>query len=214
MAASRKTTPYDRCVFVNCPFDAAYKPLLDAILFAIHDCGFIARTALEVSGSAETRLAKIVRIIRRSRWSIHDISRVEVTPANPLPRFNMAFECGLALGLQRFGTARDRRRDFLVLAARRHQDQRTLSDLAGQDAAYHHNKPDMAIEGVRKFLAGKSRARVRGGAAIKARYRKFQQAMPRLLGGLEIGPSEIRSLDYIPELLSVMTQWQRQSAAG
>ncbi len=62
-------------MFVNCPFDGACKPLLDAILFAIHDCGFIARTALEVTGSAETRLDKIIRIIRESRWSLHDIAK-------------------------------------------------------------------------------------------------------------------------------------------
>jgi len=84
MAASPKT-PYDRCVFVNCPFDAAYKPLLDAILFAIHDCGFIARTALEVTGSAETRLDKIIRIIRESRWSLHDIIRRFLAPKSPSP---------------------------------------------------------------------------------------------------------------------------------
>ena len=212
MAASRKT-PYDRCVFVNCPFDAAYKPLLDAILFAIHDCGFIARTALEVSGSAEMRLDKIIRIIRESRWSIHDISRVEVTAANPLPRFNMPFECGLAPGLQRFGRRKDRGRDFLVLAARGHQDQRTLSDLAGQDAAYHQNQPGLAIDAIRKFLSPKLRS-VRGGSAIKNRYKRFRAELPKLLAELEISAKEIRTLDYVPELLKVMIEWQRRENAS
>jgi len=213
MAASPKT-PYDRCVFVNCPFDAAYKPLLDAILFAIHDCGFIARTALEVTGSAETRLDKIIRIIRESRWSLHDISRVEITPDSPLPRFNMPFECGLALGLQRFGARKDRARDFLVLAARRHQDKRTLSDLAGQDGAYHQNKPAIAIDAIRRFLAPKSPSPVRGGTAIKTRYRQFQSELPKLLTGLEISKKEIHGLDYVPELLKVMIEWQRRQNTG
>lgn len=208
MAASPQT-PYDRCVFVNCPFDAAYKPLLDAILFAIHDCGFIARTALEVTGSAETRLDKVIRIIRESRWSIHDISRVEVTPDSPLPRFNMPFECGLTLGLQRFGTARDRRRDFLLLAAEKHQDKRTLSDLAGQDAAYHSNDPGKAIEVVRGFVAPKSRARVRGGNAIRTRYEEFRAELPKLAAELEIAEKEILSLDYVRDLLSIMVEWLR-----
>jgi hypothetical protein len=213
MAASPKT-PYDRCVFVNCPFDTPYKLLLDAILFAIHECGFIARTALEVTGSAETRLDKIIRIIRESRWSVHDISRVEVTSANPLPRFNMPFECGLALGLQRFGARKDRARDFLVLAARRHQDKRTLSDLAGQDGAYHHNKPAVAIDAIRKFLAPKSPSPVRGGTAIKTRYKQFQSELPKLLTELEISEKEIHAFDYVPELLKVMIEWQRRKNAG
>ncbi len=212
MAASLKT-PYDRCVFVNCPFDAAYKPLLDAILFAIHDCGFIARTALEVSGSAETRLDKIARIIYESQWSVHDISRVEVSRANPLPRFNMPFECGMALGLQRFGMPMDHKRDFLVLAAKRHQDKRTLSDLAGQDAAYHHNRSGMAIDAIRRFLAPKAGWPVRGGTAIKARYKTFQTDLPDLLAGLEISQREIRTLGYVPELLRIMIEWQRRANA-
>ena len=207
--ATARTPRYDRCVFVNCPFDGAYKPLLDAILFAIHDCGFIARTALEVTGSAETRLDKIIRIIRESRWSLHDISRVEVTAASPLPRFNMPFECGLALGLQRFGTDRDRRRDFLVLAAEKHQDKHTLSDLSGQDAAYHTNDPGKAIEVVRAFVAPKSRSPVRGGNAIKMRYEEFREELPKLAAELEITEKEILSLEYVRDLLSMMVKWLR-----
>ena len=91
--AARPPPAFDVSVFVNCPFDNQYKPLLDAALFAIHDCGFAARTALEVSGSGVTRLEKIARIIDGSRFSIHDISRVELTASSPLPRFNMPFEC-------------------------------------------------------------------------------------------------------------------------
>jgi len=209
-AASR----FDRCVFVNCPFDSAYTPLLHAILFAIHDCGFDARSALEVTGGAESRLDKIVRIIGESRWSIHDISRVETGPTNPLPRFNMPFECGLALGAQRFGKARNLRRDFLILAGEAHQDKVTLSDLAGQDAAYHGNVPERAIDAVRTFLASKASSQVRGGGAIKAHYQQFRAELPRLATRLEISDHEIESLDYLPDWLRVMSAWlvQRGSA--
>jgi len=198
---------FDRCVFVNCPFDSAYTPLLHSILFAIHDCGFVARSALEVAGGAEARLDKIVRIIGESRWSIHDISRVETGPANPLPRFNMPFECGLALGAQRFGRARDKRRDFLILAGEPHQDKLTLSDLAGQDAAYHANLPEQAIDAVRAFLASKASLQVRGGDAINARYQGFRAELPRLAATLEIAEREIESLDYLPDWLKVMSAW-------
>lgn len=204
---ARASHPYDLSVFINCPFDRSYKPLLDAILFTIHDCGFIARTALEVRGAAEFRLAKIARILEESRWSIHDISRVEVSPENPLPRFNMPFECGLALGLQRFGRKRDR--DFLILAGEPYQDKRTLSDLSGQDGAYHHNDPGEAVDAVRSFLASKSPSRVRGGAAIRGRLARFQAELPHLASGLEIGESEVLSLDYIADWLGLMTSWQQ-----
>ena len=46
MAAARKrSVPYDRQVFLNCPFDDEYHPLLRAAVFTIHACGFTARIA-------------------------------------------------------------------------------------------------------------------------------------------------------------------------
>ncbi|MBS0448561.1 MAG: hypothetical protein JSR59_21780 [Proteobacteria bacterium] len=87
-------SPYELSVFVNCPFDDDYLPLLHAMVFAIHDCGFLARSAVEETGSNEVRVEKIVRIISECCYSVHDISRVEIS-ASRLPRFNMPFERGL-----------------------------------------------------------------------------------------------------------------------
>jgi hypothetical protein len=30
-------------VFINCPFDRTYKPIFDAIVFAVRDLGFVAQ---------------------------------------------------------------------------------------------------------------------------------------------------------------------------
>jgi len=40
------TTRYDYDVFINCPFDSGYRPMLNAFVFAGHDCGFRARCTL------------------------------------------------------------------------------------------------------------------------------------------------------------------------
>ena len=42
-------------VFINCPFDNQYKPIFDSLVFAIHDCGYIARCAKEVDDSGGVR---------------------------------------------------------------------------------------------------------------------------------------------------------------
>lgn len=99
--ATRVKSSFERCVFVNAPFDDDFLPLLHALLFTIHDCGFIARLAVEDTGASEMRIDKIVRIIRESCYSIHDISRVEGAGVSALPRFNMPFEAGLAMGATR-----------------------------------------------------------------------------------------------------------------
>lgn len=89
---------YDSGVFINCPFDEAYQRLFDAIVFSVHDCGFSARSALEVDDSAQVRIDKIYRIIADCKFGIHDLSRTEPNPETGLPRFNMPLELGIFLG--------------------------------------------------------------------------------------------------------------------
>ncbi len=69
----RRATAYDRQVFINCPFDNEYWPLLKAIVFVIRACGCTPRSALENSDASEERLAKILRIIGDCKFSIHDL---------------------------------------------------------------------------------------------------------------------------------------------
>ena len=58
-------------VFINCPFDAGYRPILNAILFAVFDLGFV---ALEEEDTGEFRLSRIERIIEECRYGINDLS--------------------------------------------------------------------------------------------------------------------------------------------
>jgi hypothetical protein len=92
---------FSDCVFINCPFDRDYLSILEGLTFTIIDAGFAPRCALEDPDSGEVRLRRIQGIIETSRYSIHDISRVELSPT--FPRFNMPFELGLDLGCRRYG---------------------------------------------------------------------------------------------------------------
>jgi len=69
---------YDNSVFINCPLDDAYRSLFEAVVFAVHDCGYIARCALEIDDASEVRIEKIAKIIASCRFGIHDISRTEL----------------------------------------------------------------------------------------------------------------------------------------
>src|SRR5438874_3253316 len=99
---------YDRNVFVNCPFDDDYRRLFEAVVFAVYDCGYTPRCALEIEDASEVRIDKITKIIGDCRFGIHDISRTEPDAATSLPRFNMPFELGLFFGAKRFGRAEHR----------------------------------------------------------------------------------------------------------
>lgn len=61
-------TTYQDGVFLNVPFDKKYGRLFDALVFAVHDCGFIARSALEVDDSRQARVLKILDIIEQSKY--------------------------------------------------------------------------------------------------------------------------------------------------
>jgi hypothetical protein len=98
---------YDDSVFVNCPFDSEYEPIFHAIVFSIHDCGYVARCALEADDSGDVRIEKILAIIDQCKLGIHDISRTELNE-HSLPRFNMPLELGLFLGASRFGQGKTR----------------------------------------------------------------------------------------------------------
>lgn len=47
---------YAASVFINCPFDDQYRPMLFAAVFAILDCGYQPRCAQEVEDGGDVRI--------------------------------------------------------------------------------------------------------------------------------------------------------------
>lgn len=75
---------YDRRVFINCPFDAQYKPLFEAIVFAVRDCRHLLEKKLhDAVLLARARLEALpnARPSRRSRAAQRRLAR----PPDPIP---------------------------------------------------------------------------------------------------------------------------------
>ena len=195
---------YDKSVFLNCLFDKHYKLLLEAVLFCVHDCGFTARIALQDVGGV-VRITKILEMIRGSRYSIHDLSRIGA------PRLNMVFECGIFYGAREFGTDRQRRKDLLILDSVRNRYKKTMSDAGGLDGSAHDNDPVAAIRCVRTFLANKSNKPVPGAAFVTRRYQRFVAQLPKLARRARVTTAELRSLEYLADLIGLMVEWQREN---
>ena len=161
-------------VFINCPFDSDYKPLFDAIVFAVHDCGFIARCALEEGDASQVRIDKIYNIIDDCRYGIHDISRTELDENSDLPRFNMPLELGIFLGAKRFGAEEHQRKKCLVMDRELYRYQKFISDIAGQDVSSHNNSSEEVVKVVRDWLLTASERRtIPSGSTIWGRYQDF-----------------------------------------
>jgi hypothetical protein len=214
MAAARKrSVPYDRQVFLNCPFDDDYYPLLRAAVFTIQACGFTARIALENTGSESVRLDRLVRMIGECGLGIHDLSRVRLTSPTDLPRFNMPFECGVFYGARRFGAQAQRRKRFLLLDQEPFQYQKTMSDVAGLDPRAHGNDPEKLIACIRDFLAEGLDPMPMGPTRISALYREFLLALPSLTANAEVTLAEIEPLSAFNDWYLFASRWLLREAS-
>jgi hypothetical protein len=94
--------------------------------------GFQPRATLEIPFS-KRRLERIRSLIASSQYSIHDLSRVQLDRNRPrTPRFNMPFELGLTIGIDKPGHA------WIVCESQAHRIKKSLSDIDGTDV-YVHN---------------------------------------------------------------------------
>jgi len=202
---------YDRSVFINCPFDDGYKPLFNATVFTVYDCGFVPRCALEVYDSGQVRIEKIMKLIEGCRYGVHDISRTELDTVNHLPRFNMPLELGIFLGAQRFGSGRHRQKSCLVLDREPYRYQKFISDIAGQDVSSHGGEVTKLIATVRDWLTTATGGKpLPGGAAIAARFEAFSAALPGITADLKVTVAELTFTNYG----FLVTEWLRQDLAS
>lgn len=201
-----KAAPYDVAVFINCPFDAEYKPLFEAMIFAVFHCGFVARSAQEIDDSGQVRIGKIFRIIDESRFGIHDISCTELDPVNQLPRFNMPLELGIFLGAMQYGPKRKRNRACLVLDREPYRYQKFVSDIAGQDIKSHGGSIEQIICKIRDWLSSsldQNDRKVPSGSHIASRYKQFLRDLPMMCAPYSLTVAELTFSD----LSHMVSEW-------
>jgi hypothetical protein len=188
---------YDDSVFLNVPFDAKYSRLSDALVFAVHDCGFTARSALEIEDSGQARVEKVLDIIEQSKFGIHDISRAGIDRTTRLARFNMPLELGFFLGAKRYGSTTDREKRCLVLDRERYRYRSFCSDISGQDIRAHNDRPRDAIRAVRDWLSShRTGVQMPGGKAIFERYDGFRLQLRAQASDLRLDSKELTFGDY------------------
>ena len=200
-----QSTHYNDNVFINCLFDSDYKPLFDAMVFAVHDCGFVARCALEEGDTSQVRIDKIYNIIEDCRYGIHDISRTELDEVSCLPRFNMPLELGIFLGAKRFGVDDQTRKKCLVMDKEQYRYQQFISDIAGQDISMHSNNPEEIVRVVRDWLGTASgRRTIPGGGIIWRHYQYFLNDLPQLTQRFQL---ELADMEDFNNYIYVVAGW-------
>ncbi|MFC5343552.1 hypothetical protein ACETK8_09955 [Brevundimonas staleyi] len=168
--------PFERNVFINCPFDNDYLSLLRPIVFCIYRLGFQPRIASERLDGTEPRIEKILELIEDSQFGIHDLSRIKAGKAGEMFRLNMPLELGLDIGCKRFKGADDERwrtKKCLILETERYRYQAALSDLSNSDIVAHGNDPLEAFTAVRNWLDQEARLDIDGPSRLWDQFTDF-----------------------------------------
>jgi len=200
---------YDKSVFINCPFDQDYRPLFEAIIFTVLDCGFQPRCALEIEDSGQVRMEKIFHLIANSKLAINDLCRVDLDSTTNLPRFNMPLELGIFFGAQRFGQRRQKEKRCLILDRERYRYRAFISDIAGQDVREHGNEPARAIRIVRDWLRGQTLdPGMPGWRIVAERYETFRDELRELCREPKLEVDDLIWVEYI----DLVWTWLRRNA--
>lgn len=197
---------FEKNLFINCPFDDEYEPILQAMLFCAVYLKFNPRFAAESNDSGENRLQKIQGLIESSKYSIHDLSRCQARKKGEHFRLNMPLELGIDYGCKQFfGNGRESKK-FLILEEQKYRYQAAISDLSGCDIEPHGGNYQKAVRKVRNWLVTEANAEKIGASKILGAYADFQEWYYEKQ--LAAGFSEEDIQDYpTVELLEAMNDW-------
>lgn len=133
-------------LFINCPFDSKYRPMLRAMLFAARFYGLEIKIASSDTDSKSNRLERIIDLMKESKYSIHDLSKLRSEKRREYYRMNMPFELGLDYGIG------GKEKIFLIFEDEAYKLKIALSDINGWDVRPHYNKPEQLILEFRRWI--------------------------------------------------------------
>lgn len=203
---TRKKEGFSKNVFINCPFDDDYIPLLRPLLFTVLFCGFAPRIASESFDSGETRLNNICKLISISKFSIHDLSRLRARKAKEFHRMNMPFELGVDIGCRRFGNGTLRWKRCLILDEQKYRYQKALSDVSGSDIKHHARNPENIVRQTRNWFVENGLKGTPSGQVIWAAFNVFMADFYEKRRRDGYSKKDLQIMP-IPELISFMRKW-------
>jgi len=202
---------YESNVFVNCPFDEEYRPLMRSLLFTIICLGYTPRLASERSDSGENRVDKIGQLIQESKYSIHDLSRLKSDAEGEFHRLNMPFELGLDYGARRYGSTAMARKRCMILETAPYDYKIALSDLSGVDIKTHNDRPEEIVRAVRDwFYETVGRTNIESPTRIWNQFADFQTYLFESRLGDDLSEEDVtKDIERMPisEYIDSVNQW-------
>ena len=186
--------------------DDAFRPLLRPLLFTVIYARLQPRLALESMDSGQARLERILELIDESKFSIHDLSRIEARRTRERFRLNMSFELGIDVGCRAFGNGQHRTKRFLILEKERYRYQAAISDISNCDIGAHNDDLEEVVGVVRDWLNNQAQSKLPGRSRIWDLFNEFMADDYDALTAQGWSDSAIRRLP-VPELIAHMRTW-------
>jgi hypothetical protein len=162
-------------VFLNVPYDDEFQNLYLAYIAGLHCLGLQPRIASSIPGG-QRRLDRILHLIQTCRYSIHDLSRVEISATPPAtPRFNMPLELGLTIT---WAKLHPQRHTWSLWETQARRIQKSLSDLDGTDANIHGGTVEGVLSELRNAFVRKGMPPFRKMLAV---HRCLEESLPDIL---------------------------------
>ena len=198
-------------VFINCPFDPDYEPLLRVLLFSVIRCGLHPRIARERLESAEPRISKLMELIQESRWGIHDLSRIKAKKKGEFYRMNMPFELGVDIGAKLFSKDHEEKK-VLIIAEEPFHHQIGLSDLSNSDIRYHKSEAETLAHEVRNWFRESGLKSVPPGSGVWADFNAFMSDFEIKREAEGYKDADIRNMP-VPEFIDFIHLWVDEHCA-
>jgi hypothetical protein len=164
------------------------------------------RIASERLDSGETRISKIMAMIRESRFGIHDLSRLKSSGEGAFFRLNMPFELGLDIGCRAYGSGNLTSKRCLILETDPYRYQAAISDLSNSDIEPHGDDPARAMTAVRNWLAAETERRIPGPYALWVRFGGHVADVDAALRADGHSAQDVATLP-VPEIIRRMRDW-------
>lgn len=128
--------------FINMPYSRRYEAVYLAFIAGLAGFGMVPTAAVK-DPSSRFQLDRIFNLIAESDYSFHDLSHMSLDKTRPCtPRFNMAFELGLAVATARLKNANHQ---WFVFDTQRYRVVKALSDLGGVTVRVHDGSPESIL---------------------------------------------------------------------
>jgi hypothetical protein len=194
---------YKNNIFINCPFDADYFPLLRTIIFTVIYLKLKPQIS-QTENSDQIRVNEIKKLIVNSRYSIHDLSRIEPNTTNKLPRFNMPFELGIDVGCRTY-FRKDKK--YIILEKEPYRYKEVMSDISGQDIFAHGDNPYNLVKTLRDwYKVIFPRRKTPSSKIIWDAYNEFYYDLKEQMESEDLDPENISSIPF-NELIQITRTW-------